>query len=138
MAPTKQQIVATALTYLDTPFVHQGRSKSGIDCIGLAVCVAHDLGLTEFDETNYERDPDSGRLVELLNEHMDRKPLLLAEPSDLLLMSLSAGRPKHVAIMVDYDMLIHTYYAAGRVVLNTFSNQWLIRVRGCYSFRGVD
>jgi cell wall-associated NlpC family hydrolase len=137
MAVARDLIVATALTYVGVPFLHQGRSRSGVDCVGLVICTAHDLGITDYDKADYERDPDSDELVRLLDAHMDRKRLIDAEPGDLVLMALGKGKPKHVALLIDYDRMLHTYANAGKVVVNGFGNHWQHRVRGCYSFRGI-
>jgi hypothetical protein len=44
--PTSADVVATARRYLNTPFAHEGRVRGrALDCVGLPICVAIDLGL---------------------------------------------------------------------------------------------
>lgn len=40
---TREDIVAAARVYLNAPFKYAGRSKRGIDCIGLALVIPRDL-----------------------------------------------------------------------------------------------
>ena len=56
LTPIRSRIVATAREYLLTPFHHQGRKKGvGIDCVGLIACVGHELGILDYDCTDYSR-----------------------------------------------------------------------------------
>ena len=55
-------IVDQARGYLGTPFLHQGRTRHGLDCVGLVIRVAHDLGLSDYDIDHYARAP-SGRMM---------------------------------------------------------------------------
>jgi cell wall-associated NlpC family hydrolase len=45
------------------PFRHQGRSRAGLDCLGLWAVTLKDCGLPVDDVTDYRREPDLRRLV---------------------------------------------------------------------------
>ncbi len=49
---TGLEVVRVARTWLGTPYHHQGRVKgAGVDCAGLSVGVAKELGLSDVDVT---------------------------------------------------------------------------------------
>ena len=72
---TADSFIAAARTYIGVPWQHQGRSRHGIDCVGLLVCVAHDLGIPVDDGgPNYEREPRAHDLARLLRRHCESMP----------------------------------------------------------------
>lgn len=55
----RADIVAAARTWIGVRWQHQGRTRHGIDCIGLPVVVALGLGLIDaMPAANYPRRPD--------------------------------------------------------------------------------
>jgi len=75
MSVSAEQIVVCARGWVGTRFAHQGRRKKSagdagsVDCLGLLVGVADELGLmrdgrrlADQDETHYGHYPDSARL----------------------------------------------------------------------------
>lgn len=54
---TQDDIVRYARTWLGTRWVHQGRSRQGIDCAGLLIKVAEHFELPHEDAQGYRRDP---------------------------------------------------------------------------------
>ena len=85
MTVTRADVVRVARSYVGVRWRHQGRTRAGIDCIGLVIAVAHDLGLTDYDFTGYGRVPDGKALRATMCEQMD---LLSTEPQlgDVLLL----------------------------------------------------
>ena len=65
MSVSTAQVVAAGRCYTGVRWHHQGRTRAGLDCAGLIIRTAHDLGLSEFDLADYGRLPD-GRMSELL------------------------------------------------------------------------
>lgn len=91
-----EALIAVARGYLGVPWQHQGRSRHGIDCVGLLVCAAHDLGIPVEDMRAYEREPRAHDLACLLRRHC--VSVRVARPGDIVLM----GRPStHVGILTD-------------------------------------
>lgn len=134
---TRADVVAKAREYLDTPYRHQGRRKgtgrgAGVDCLGLLVCVGHELGFVplEFDERRYSHQPDSSTLRAGLAERLESIPVADARPGDILLLSF-AGDPTHVAIATDIGML-HSYGIARRVVEHGIDDTWRSRIREAF------
>ena len=59
---TPEAIVASARAAIGTPFRHQGREAGrGLDCAGLLVHVAREIGAEPRDRGGYARMPTGGR-----------------------------------------------------------------------------
>ncbi len=95
---TADSFIAAARAYLGVPWRHQGRSRFGIDCVGLLVCVARDLGIRIEDMRAYEREPRAHDLARMLRRHCVARRPAAARPGDIAVM----GRPAtHVGILTD-------------------------------------
>jgi len=57
-AVTAEAVGAAARAWLGIPWRHQGRSARGVDCAGLVVLVARELGLADYDKQTYGRRPE--------------------------------------------------------------------------------
>ena len=96
--PTSLDVVATARAYLGVPWRHQGRSRLGLDCAGLIVLTARDLGLSDHDRTGYGRHAQGLGFVDAFREAMDPVPLSSMRPGDVLLFADEAY-PCHCGIL---------------------------------------
>ena len=97
-------MITAARSYIDTPWQHQGRSRYGIDCIGLLICAGRDLGIPIEDIHAYERTPRAHDLARMLRRYCIS--VRDTKPGDIVLM----GRPStHVGLLVPGDPfgLIH-------------------------------
>jgi cell wall-associated NlpC family hydrolase len=137
---TREQIVEEARTYLGTPFHHQARLRGvAVDCVGLIVGVAHALGLSDADYTQYPRRPN-GELVPQLERAGYREiEIAAARPGDLLCLWLlpRSRKPAHLAIRTDYG-IIHTDGHVGRVVEISYADDFVRRTCAAYAFPGVE
>ena len=72
---TREQIVEWARGWLGVPGRHQGRNRSGIDCGGLVIEVAKELGIatSAHDRMGYERLPTLYMLVQHCAKWMRQK-----------------------------------------------------------------
>lgn len=130
----RSQWVEEIRSWVGTPWVHQGRNRNGVDCVGLILVAAHRLGLTTFDYRYYGRAPLGDTLIRLCDEHMLRKHV--AEPGDVLLMRLSRY-PQHFAVLVEPGRIVHARGETGRVVETQMPGSWWRRVVGVYTIPGV-
>ncbi|MBB5691774.1 C40 family peptidase [Roseomonas alkaliterrae] len=78
--------VAAARDYIGVPWRHLGRSRTGVDCIGLVLLAARDVGWDLPDPAPYAREPQGTRLLEGVLGHAPR--VADAEPGDVLLFRL--------------------------------------------------
>lgn len=139
---TRAQVVAEARTWLGTPWLHQHRVKGhGIDCIGLIICVARDLGLSPpgTDYTGYGRRPD-GSLMSLCGQHMRPIERGAMQPGDVLVVAIEHD-PQHMGILGDYRhgglSLIHAASKPGRVIETRLLFARNQQFRGVYALPGV-
>lgn len=129
---TRQIIVDEARKWIDTRWVHQGRSPAGIDCAGLLVCVLSDLGLPVEDMAGYRRSPEGFRF----REHIFNQTEYAAEPAPGHIALFRESRlPTHTGFFGERDgklTLIHAYAPVGKVIEEVFDHDWpklLVAVR---------
>lgn len=122
---TQAQVVQAARGWLDTPFHHQARVKGvGVDCVGLIICVARELGLCapDFDVDAYARTPDGSSLMRQAGGLMRRVPMGVEPQLGQVIVVALGGEPQHLGILGDYRhgglSIIHAASTAqpGRVI----------------------
>lgn len=130
----RRAIVYSARRYLGIPFRHQGRTKKGLDCIGLLVRAMRDCGYLLADRTDYGRLPADRKLIESLTDHFG-PPVRFSSVSDLSpgeIVAMSWGAEAgHIGLITDHPEgigIIHSYALAGRVIEHSFSDFHLRRV----------
>ena len=137
-------IVRFARHYLGVPFAHQGRSRAGLDCLGLLVCVARDAGLrvggrlaADFDETNYAHLPDEKRLYCGLARVLYEVETGRMQTGDVALMRID-GAVRHLGIIAEYPAggfsLIHAYAPARKVVEHRLDADWRAKIIHIFRF----
>lgn len=136
-AVPRSAIVDAARGYLGVRWHHQGRTRAGLDCIGLVIRVAHDLGLTDYDFTAYDRRPSGDTLRTQMAQQL--RLLRGGEPhraGDVLLFSFAAT-PMHTAIATGNGM-VHAFANMRRVVEHRVDDLWRSRLVAAYAFPGVE
>jgi hypothetical protein len=138
---TRDELVACARGYIGTRWRHQGRVKGvGVDCLGLVICVARDLGLARVEVANYSRYPDGKTLVDGCLAHMRRVAFADVLSGDVLVMTFDQD-PQHVAFASELGgrpAVIHCYADARCVVEHDLDTQWRGRVRDAFRIPGVE
>ena len=133
-------IATTARTYLGVRFVHQGRSIQGVDCLGLLMLVAQELGLcgrsgqpfTKLDDLAYSSYPQAKQLHTTLARELT--PIHTPEAGAILLFQWD-GVARHLGICTKLDGaygLLHAYAPAGKVVEHRLDASWQTRLCGIY------
>jgi cell wall-associated NlpC family hydrolase len=130
------EIVETARQYVGTKYHHQARLRfHGLDCIGLLVVTAQDLGIPIKDVTNYRRIPDGKSLIANLDAQLEKTDEML--PGYILVFWINKEtRPQHIAIYTG-DGIIHTHAGVGRVIETDLSKAWRDKIHSVYSFKEV-
>ena len=137
---TAEDIVTAARQCLGTPFRHQGRIAGfGLDCAGVAIHVARQIGAWHLDVSGYGRTPAQGQL----ERSLDSQPCLQRvariedrQPGDLLLMRFTA-EPQHLAFLTRDGTIVHAYEAAGTCCEHRLADVWVSRIVRVYRFRGL-
>jgi cell wall-associated NlpC family hydrolase len=121
---------------VDTPYLHQGRlAGTAIDCIGVPIWVASELGLGNFDKSDYPRAPD-GSMVELITSVCSDE---IIQAGVLLVFKIDSVA-QHCGIVSIYQNglgLIHAWDIAGKVCEHRLTKDWINKVVGCYGLPGV-
>lgn len=123
-----------ARTFLGVPFQHQGRTRHGLDCVGLVVLSAVMCGIATGDFTDYTRDPHHG----LLESHLERvfgAPVADIRPGDVVAIDYK-GATRHVGIVAEYPggglSLIHASHFTRCVTEHRIDDRWMKRIVGVY------
>lgn len=137
---TPARVVTEARGWLGVKWRHQGRTREGVDCVGLVVMVARALGLSDVDRTDYARQAADETLREIMREHLLEIPAASAAPGDVVLMRFGAQR--HVAILGDYVFgglsLIHAWSLHPRRVVEVrLDDAARARIMGTFRFHQV-
>lgn len=135
---SRDLIIRTALTWLDTPYQHQASVKgSGCDCLGLLRGVWRELyGPEPAKLPPYTIDwAETGQEETLLNAaHHYLRPIKqeFAQPGDVLMFRMQPhALCKHVAILISPNTMLHAYWGRA-VVESALIPYW--RRRWVYSF----
>jgi len=132
-------ITAEARSWLGVPFLHQGRSRAGVDCAGLVICVCRALGALppDFDVTGYTRQPD-GSMQAACERYLQPAQ---AAPGGIFVMRYE-GEPQHMGFYADYRhgglSVVHAVHASGRVVEHRLDALWRRRVVASYAVPGTE
>lgn len=138
---SKDSLIAEARRLVGVPFVHQGRSIHGVDCIGLPALAALNLGLDPEKATGLKDTRDYGRqpssdLLDKVSRSCIRVSKL--EPGLLILFKFPGERdPHHFAILTDKNAIIHADAKRGRVVEHGYRAQWLRWTHSLWRIPGV-
>ncbi len=133
---TVAELVAEARSWVGVPWHHQGRSRAGVDCVGLIECVlAATAGLPPGYRTprNYSRLSIDDSLIEHLDRWCDR---VECAPGAVLVFRFRAGRARHVALLAG-ETIIHALTTARQVVEQRYGEPWVRQTIGAWSLPGV-
>jgi hypothetical protein len=139
---TVAELIDTARSYTGVRWRHQGRTRSGIDCAGLLIRTAHDLGLSEFDISGYPTSPN-GTMTGLLEANCVRQPAG-TEPAPGMVAEIRFQRePQHIALVVPYHLggvaLLHAMsHFPRRVAEHRLDDKWRQSIVALYCLPGVD
>ena len=132
----RAQIVALAKTYLGVPWRHQGRTKYGIDCVGLPSTVGKQLGLHDYpDDVNYQKISVGADLFKPFEEHCNRiRNLADLKPGDIVIFK-DPVFPQHVGLMSSNVNVIHAKVTRRKVVEEPLVGDFRSRLLRGYRFK---
>jgi cell wall-associated NlpC family hydrolase len=129
-----EKFATIAESYLDTPYLHQGRLPGvGLDCAGVVACAAIAAGFKVEDVAGYSRNPSGMQLIATLAKHC--VPVFgPAQRGDVLAFTWG-GEPQHLGVHLGDDYIVHAHAAAKKVVKHRLDDQWRSRITAVYRVR---
>jgi NlpC/P60 family putative phage cell wall peptidase len=138
--PVAEIVVAETLSWLGTPYRHQGRRKGvGCDCIGLVLGVWRAIyGAAPERPGPYAPDwaeaGDAERLLEGARRHFAEKSIREMAAGDLLIFRWRPHLPaKHAGVLVEAGSFVHAYQG-NAVSCSALVPQWRRRIAGVFAF----
>jgi cell wall-associated NlpC family hydrolase len=134
---TSAAIVAEARAWLGVPWRHQGRSRSGIDCVGLVVRVAQALLLSDYDSAGYGRRAQGQGFVEHFRSNMDGVAIPEAGPGDVLVFA-DRAYPCHCGFLTQrlgQPHLLHAHALRRQVIEEPYAGEWPFKIKFAFRFR---
>lgn len=127
MSERTTAFVTEARRYLGVPWVHQGRSFGGIDCLGLVVEAARVSHGTTVDVRDYTAQAQDETMLQMCQQHLQRIMPAELQLGDVVI--LKYGNQRHMAIVADHDVpgeltLLHASSHFGRVVEHRLDATW--------------
>lgn len=153
---TKAQAYINSLRrYIGVRFRHQGRSRLGLDCVGLVVVAAHDAGIQTdaIKVSGYARIPTDADFDYWCGKYCIELPYNRLQPvqrqikpGDLISFWIDVqGIPRHIAVYTGTDIqgrptMIHSHAKEERGVAEVCidPNYWTRRVSKIYRFHDLD
>lgn len=136
---TGADVVTAARAFVGVRYRHQGRSREGLDCIGLPVAVRATLSLEAIDASGYARRSTEREMLDFCREHLLEVMPDELQPGDILVQI--TGTIRHMAIVADYPggglSVIHAWLPARKIVENRLDDEFMKTVRGCFRFQEV-
>lgn len=110
----RTKFVEAAVSYIGTPFVHQGRIPHlGLDCAGLIICAAIEAGYDINAPFVYGRRP---RPQEMLNQLVKYCDITVDDGSPGLIhwqRPRTSLRPAHYSIRIDLETVVESVFGTG-------------------------
>ena len=135
----RANVVSAARSYIGTPFVHQGRLRGvGVDCVGLLIGMARDLGIADVSYTGYRRTGDGMLLMQALESHLVRLPDDAFFAAGQVL-AIRYRNPQHVAVVTDVapDSVTIVHAIERGVTEHILDARWRRRIYAIFDFPGV-
>ncbi|WP_457935823.1 NlpC/P60 family protein [Mesorhizobium sp. 10J20-29] len=137
---TADAVIAEALSWVGTPYRHQGSRKGvGCDCLGLVLGVWRALyGAAPEMPGAYAPDwaeaGESEILLDAVRRHFCERPMAQLQPGDLLLFRWRPHLPaKHAGILTAPGHFVHAYQGHA-VTVSALVPQWRRRIAGVFAF----
>ena len=142
-SPVAEKVVAEALSWIGTPYRHQGSAKGiGCDCLGLVRGVWRAIYGVECERPGPYAPDWAGGQEELLagvRRHFGEERLSPPRPGDLLLVRWRPHLPaRHAGILVAASCFVHAYEGGAAVTRSVLVPQWRRRVAAVFAFPGRE
>jgi NlpC/P60 family putative phage cell wall peptidase len=120
----RARVVATALSWVGTPYCHRARIKgAGVDCGQFIAAVFNESGIVAEYIPLDDYRPDwmmhrnEPRFKETVERYAKFAPLKYQEPGDIALFRWGRS-PSHGAIVIEWPKVVHSYIKRGVIISN--------------------
>ena len=129
-----------ARSWIGVPFAHQGRTRRGIDCVGLIVVVADAMGVTGVDIPGYTRRSYGDEFLVPFKRYARHTTFQKIQIGDIVVFH-SRVYPCHTGILAKNAAgawtVIHAVANLRKVFETPWAGQWQEAARHIYSFPNV-
>lgn len=128
------ELAEAARRYLGVRFVHRGRRKDKLDCVGLVWIAYHDCGVSLCAPTDYGREPNVDRFKTAIENALGKPVSGPPIPGDVVTLK-TLRHPHHLAIVGEHKhglSLIHASGEHGRVVEHRLDETYMRRITNVY------
>lgn len=141
--PTRNELIAVAKTWIDVPAIASGAQRSGVNCLGLFVGIAREIGGLEDMVTEAEKHvgfrvptTPSGLMKGLVkSNYLELVIPPTMSPGNLVLFFTRDG-PQHLALVTEPGVIIHAAQVKKKVVEHLVPKGW--RVAREFEIVGID
>lgn len=142
----RHALLATLRSLLGVPFRHQGRDRSGLDCLGVVLFVAQAHGIPLEDQRGYPASTDGSWLRRECARQLVEIPVAEAQPGDVVQWAERSSRegkapPCNLAFVAWHGgqvTLIHALVAMGGVYEHGYRAPWsTTMVQWAYQLPGM-
>lgn len=136
--PAKDEFVKAARGWIGVKWLHQGRNRAGIDCVGLLLMASKDVGLDVPDLAGYRRSPDRKKFIDHINANSQPETTTQAGNFGIF---RDGTQPCHVGIFAERDgvlTLIHAYAGTGMVMEEPYCHDWPKKLMTIRSVTGLE
>lgn len=135
-----QRIIAFAKSKLDMPYLHQGRTDAGYDCVGLLVAALADQGAIDNVPPDYGRIPEGQSLIRAIDDSntVDKYDPAVTplQEGDILIFRINKD-PQHVGLFIGKGRFIHACYAGQCIRQGRLGAFWLDRLTHIYRWKSI-
>jgi len=123
--------IECARSYVGCKWRHRGRSRFGIDCIGLVIKALQAGGIAFKDRLDYGRDARENGLERELREHFGEPVNDALQAGDIVLMHFEEQTaPNHVGIIGIHNERLTLIHSSGELLVceHGLEGEWLSRI----------
>lgn len=133
------RLAKAAQDLIKTPFQRQGRTREGLDCVGLVLMAAQSVGvdLSAHDETTYGAQPNPVRLRQRLDAAFNQAQSLGV--GSVLLINIPDIGTTHVGVVAERNgvlTFVHASDSRGEVIEHRLDGATRKKINTIYELKG--
>jgi cell wall-associated NlpC family hydrolase len=139
----RARIVQAARSLIGVKYVHQGRSRFGIDCAGVVVHAGAATGIPIEDHTVYPGGLNLNLMLEYLSKNAIKTmgkcvPAVSIPRGSIVLFLHPRIQLCHVGIKTEGASMVHSWKSTGKVTETPIDSRWHRVLESVWDFKGVS